>query len=425
MKLRCHIQIVVYCLIVLSWLIGCADSSQNIPVAEQGLIDLSQIDFHSTDNIELTGQWIFVKNKFVEPLPVDELLSTYTGRLNVPGPWSVRDNFQALGGMSSSKGFGTYALVIHLPERTEFTELGILATFVNTAATWLIYSEDGQTELARMQQGGAAEDKLSSRPVWIPALTDWRMGDERRLLLLVHLSNFENARGGILNAPKLGLKNSVERSIFSWRLMNAANFGILLIIAFYHFVVFALRPQDIAVFYFGLLSLVMAIRQWLTGRHFQELGIGLSPTGYDVLVTIDYMSVPCGMMGFGLFTLALVPQPLFRRFVRWVCVGGGLGLVLMALVTNLEFISSDISMLLLYVHALGVTSGILIHLFYCSMKRNKLAQWMLGAFGIVVVGVLNDVLYVEWIIRTAYISNYTFIGFLLVQSGILAANSAK
>ena len=39
--------------------------------------------------------------------------------------------------------------------------------------------------------------------------------------------------------------------------------------------------------------------------------------------------------------------------------------------------------------------GILFHLAYSAKNGNKLSQWMLGAFGIVVLGVLNDVLYVS------------------------------
>ena len=183
-----------YLLSVILLLAGCGDSDVKIPRADAGIIDLGDTEIHEGDNIQLVGEWIFVANEFVQPMPADEFLQRYSSKLNVPGPWSARENADAFGGLSSAKGFGTSGLVIDIPSHRDLGRLGILATFVNTAADWSIYSEDVKRRLALMKQGHLATAPESSQPIWIPAFTYWDPGPEERLLLLVHLSNFENAR---------------------------------------------------------------------------------------------------------------------------------------------------------------------------------------------------------------------------------------
>ena len=65
-------------------LCSCGEKRRAQPVAVDGVLDLSNWDFEKDGNVELKGEWRFVWEEFVEPMPSEAFREKYTGTIEVP-----------------------------------------------------------------------------------------------------------------------------------------------------------------------------------------------------------------------------------------------------------------------------------------------------------------------------------------------------
>ena len=70
--------------------------------------------------------------------------------------------------------------------------------------------------------------------------------------------------------------------------------------------------------------------------------------------------------------------------------------------------------------------GITATLFHLGLEvpASSLARRCLGAFGLLAGGTIRDILHANAVIETAYIASFTLVGFVLLQSGIIAGRNA-
>ena len=66
---------------------GCAEKRRAQPIAIDGIIDLSDWDFEKDGIVELKGEWRFVWEEFVEPMPSAVFREKYKGTIEVPAVW--------------------------------------------------------------------------------------------------------------------------------------------------------------------------------------------------------------------------------------------------------------------------------------------------------------------------------------------------
>ena len=156
---------------------------------------------------------------------------------------------------------------------------------------------------------------------------------------------------------------------------------------------------------------------------FESLGVGWSGQGYEWLRTIEYSSLPFGVLCCSLFIEAMVPNRLHRRFVLVWPIGFGLVLCGFTVLTDTLTFSRYIGVYYLHIAvAMTVVIGFLIRE---SVTGNKLARWVLLAISIVALGITNDILHNQNTIQTGFITPYTFMFFVLMQSGIIARNFSR
>jgi signal transduction histidine kinase/class 3 adenylate cyclase/two-component SAPR family response regulator len=240
---------------------------------------------------------------------------------------------------------------------------------------------------------------------------------------LAHLSNFRHARGGMWYSPKIGLRQELSNEKSFKLVLDASIVGILIIIALYHIILFLQRREDTPSLFFALFCSGVAIRQWTTAQLSQELGLLHSPDGFELLFQLEYISIPLVIMGGGLFIHALIPGIYFKRFVYGFTLGLGGLLVLFTLAVDTVVFSDNLNFY--NAQLIFTPAAVIAHLVYRSFLGNKLAPWVLLSFSVLVVGGVNDILQSRHLIDTAYIGPYTFIVFVLMQSGILSGMAAQ
>ena len=65
-------------------LCGCAQERRDPPLAQDGVIDLSDWNFETDGIVDLGGEWRFVWEEFVEPMPSEPILETRQDDLRLP-----------------------------------------------------------------------------------------------------------------------------------------------------------------------------------------------------------------------------------------------------------------------------------------------------------------------------------------------------
>ena len=228
-------------------------------------------------------------------------------------------------------------------------------------------------------QGVPGTSLDTTSPAWVKPIDSLAAGGEDRVMLLMHLSNFRHLRGGTWYSPKLGLKDRISQAASFDFALDVFTFGILFIIALYHFILFLQRREDTPSLFFALLCSATALRLLTTGQLAQELGMGLSADGFEVLATLEYMSQPLCVISTGLFIQALIPNLYFKRFVYGFAVG--LGVVLIGLTL---FTTALTYPLYLPLYQWYMLSFVAITLVYLALKACRAMQlpagcaWLLG-----------------------------------------------
>ena len=95
--------------------------------------------------------------------------------------------------------------------------------------------------------------------------------------------------------------------------------------------------------------------------HFVEsLGFARTPEGFEVLMTLEYITAPLAIIGAGLFLSEMMPSTWFKKLVNGWFLGGGLLLIAYTFIAPVLTFSS---LTWVYeVHVAGAALGGVLHL---------------------------------------------------------------
>ncbi|MGO4376386.1 histidine kinase, partial [Paenibacillus sp. MCAF20] len=112
---------------------------------------------------------------------------------------------------------------------------------------------------AFISEKGKTADSKQETVLNNPSYEVYFKPDGRQVLITVHVSNFYNARGGIVLPIDIGdaehIKNDVQRDLT----MEWAAALCMLLFCMYHLTIYLLRTRDEAFLYSGLYFLTLAI----------------------------------------------------------------------------------------------------------------------------------------------------------------------
>ena len=239
---------------------GCQQKQAEPPKAKEGVLDLRDWDFEKNGNVNLDGEWefywkSFCKPKEYTPTPEESELRDCqerdkTGFLSVPGPWNgMKVDVSPIG----SFGYGTYKLRVLLGKRGDYA----LRTEWIFSYKALLLKENKyltKTNIPMLAKDSNPNPQRDTVPF-----------SDQDLDIHLIVSNYHFHDAGIQSSLRLGFRKNLQEEITKRILLDAATFGILLFLGFYHFGLWYLRRQEKTYFYFFCLCFVMAIRVPLTG----------------------------------------------------------------------------------------------------------------------------------------------------------------
>ena len=400
------------CLVAASMLLSaCSLAIDSRETAIDGVAELGSASWRGS-LLELKGRWHILQG----PASYEEALELTSGMpqglLQVPSYWE--------GAITDSSGFplpnnGDAYLVLELELTEERPELAVYVESAGSAHTLSIY--DADRLVGRVQAGRVAEFKEQEIPWWRPTILRIP-NDTRRPTLVWHISNFHHSRGGPWTTPLIGAYEDVLEHHTRSGHRDFFVFGLLAMMAFYHFILFLERPEDKGSGWFGALCALFAMRTLLTGRLLETYFDAYASVGlHEWLVRVEYWTFCLAPASFVLFIGQIVAQPWFKRVER-ICSAVCILYATVILVTT----PNTFTRFLIAWQGLAAIFIALIFmaLIVDALYGRVLAKWSLGALAVFVIAIVHDILksHLNW--SSPFVLTYGFASFVAIQSLILA-----
>ena len=408
--------------------------SQNKPTAKKGVLDLRKWIFDPTFNegeIDLDGDWEFYWKKLISPeefkmresceqeIPPKEVCSSLDTKPNrysfLPKMWIdeteelLVDNVVQKVNLHSF-GYATYRLQI----LTEYKHnLALRLPFIGTAYNLYV---DGILLLSDGKVGINESESDSGRRV--NTLQIPNHGD--KIDLVIQISNYATKYPGIWTSLKLGDSKRIikirERKLF----FESSITGILFIMGFYHLVVYSLRRKDKSPLWLGLFCINLCLRTLLTGENYL---LEIIPSmNFSLAIKLEYITMPLGSLFFTRFLISLYPEetnPIGNKLFYFFSF-------------LLIFIIIFFKTLVFTTLLIPIQIYIIINIVYIEYivirairSKKEYARIILYSGVLLICTVINDILYMNSMIKTSFYTSYGLVFFLFAQSYILAAKSSR
>jgi len=381
-----------------------------------GRIDLSKVDWSNNSLIQLKGDWDFYWNRFLLPVSSnDSLDDNQKLTATLPGSWTKIE--LADGTKCSAKGFGTYRVRIKLKNESRVYALKVHSIFT---AYKLWINEDLVSELGEIgKTDHLSKPRFLTREIPVTVI---KKGDSETQVIDVvfQVSNFFHRRAGIQQPIYFGTLEQVLSETKNTFILNLLLIGIILIIGLNHLLMFVLRRTDITNLMFGILSVIMILRNLSTG---ERILLHWFPNmSWELLVRLDNFS---GFATISLFALFFY-RPFRKEFPKtifYVMMGIGAIITVLVFSTSAWFYGQFRMVFELYIlfGGLYLTFGVLLRAAF--RKKRDAVMTFIGMF-ILYATAINDVLSSMGIIKTAYVAPYGIAIFMLIESFLLTRKSA-
>ena len=220
-----------------------------MPVAERGVLDLSEWDPDRDGPVSLDGQWEFFWDRLLTPedFAAGRAVQARSGYLTFPGYWT---KFEIDGRPLPGAGQATFRLRILMPPGGR----DLTVRFLSVRAACRVWA-NGKLIAETGVVGHSAEAEIPDRTIALTQVTS----DGTPVDLVMQISNHFFPGGGVQNPIVLAEPGPLEQAHWNARGWGLLFAGCMLIMAAYHFILYLLRKKDVSTLYFGLYCLVLTV----------------------------------------------------------------------------------------------------------------------------------------------------------------------
>ncbi|TFH42151.1 MAG: hypothetical protein E4G96_04045, partial [Chrysiogenales bacterium] len=366
--------------------------------AEQGFFDLTGQAGSYGKPVLLHGGWEFYWNRLLEP---GDFIGGRPpgGRIvNLPSYWN---NYHDDKGTLPGYGYATYRLIVRVPfER----DMSLSSLHANTSyRIWIngsLVSRAGTvgrtSETARPHQNS---ENIPFRS---------RNGENE---IIIQVSNFSYNLGGLWDKLYIGERSEIERRQKHSIAYELFLFGSLLIIGFYHIILFVFRRGDRAPLFFGIFSLLVALRILVTNEMYLTQLFPNLP--FETLVKLNFLSFTLAGPFFIAF-LSLQYRDLLHRRVKYI-IFSVCGAYSAAVIV---FSAGVYSRLLLWFDAFLIVAGVYAFTILIRAVSRRMSGSILdiSGFTILFLALANDVLAAMGFISSTQLSPLGLLIFIIAES---------
>ena len=270
---------------ILALLFGSADAE--LEPVQNGFIDLSYVEFHSSGPLKLDGDWLYLPHQFLDP----------------HSPYTPNETYVVPSLLPTETGYGTYILQIKLNPNTKNLGLQIPDIY----SSYNLYINGDLVE----QKGIPAKNKAAEVPFRLIKVIPLPSNDLIRLVL--HTSNYHHHKNGINKSVLIGSYDELAQNQFLSRTFDTFVGGGLLVGFCFFLGFYFYGRRDLTALYFALFCFTYSIRTAASGNHMVNLLIPEFP--WDLQIRIEYGSLYLSTIFFGYFVYYLFPNNLPRLLI--------------------------------------------------------------------------------------------------------------
>jgi len=400
-----------FCLILLLLIGFSAFAETKIPLAEKGVVDLSETDWQSGGIFELKGEWNFFWQSYISPYDLFYNKNTVSpDYFPAPGFWNSYQEAPDNNGL----GYATYHLKIILPPKTAGNRL-LSLKFKEITSSYLIWID----KQFIASNGIPGQNKPTTVPVLKPQTLSF-MPTRDTLDVVVMAANFHYRVGGFTDAIIFGDAVKIREKELYTLSIETFLAGALFMIGLYHFTVFFFRRKERSSLWFALICITISLRTVLVGenvfcRFFTQIS-------WEIQNKLEYLTFYLAVLFVIKFIYSLYPDSMNLKLNRayiFVCLFF-CGLTVVG--------TARIYSMLNIIFQIGVLS-VIIYLLFVMLKslRNNEHGAMLVLIGVWVLGLttINDILHLRGIIQTFPMVTLGTFSFLFSQAILLSSRYSK
>jgi two-component system, sensor histidine kinase ChiS len=288
-----------------------AEPHKAIPTAVHGVLDLQGWSFSEDGIVKLDGEWEFYWGKLLDS---NDFAMTHTPSIaelfGVPNSWNT---YRVDGKYLPGHGYATYRLKVKMSGVSG--SLGLKIPIMSTAYRVIVA---GQTVAAG---GTVADVKERAAAAYVPQ-TVVIHPPPGEFELIVQVSNYLYARGGMWYALKLGNVEQMAALHDEEFGINMMIIGSALMLGLYHIVIYLLRRRNRSALFFGVICLLEVLHLLLVGDIFL---LHMFPSAnVRLIIFIDYTTY-CGGITFAAFFMReMFPEEFSNKVIKplmWIGSG--------------------------------------------------------------------------------------------------------
>ena len=386
-------------------------------IMKNSIFNLQAINVDASQPIKIEGECEFYWQQLLEPKHFADTANLPTPIVGkIPKPWT---SYSIDNKKLPREGYGTYRFTILKKPNSQPQIYGLTIPSIFTSyKLWVNGS-------LLTEVGTVGKSKEEHKPKYksqdIPFTLDPRVGDTERIEVVIQVSNYSHRRSGIPWAIYFGTYETLRETSRDIDILNLIVIGIILVIGINHINMYIFRRKDVANLYFGILTLVMILRNISTGDRI--IGYLFPNINWELLSKLDNFSGYGTIPLFALFIYHVFPND-FKKWVKntLVIIGVIISAIIFATPASIYGSINSFFELYLLVGGLYLTFGVL--LVAAIRKRPGAFLTFLGMF-ILYATAFNDVFSSMGLISTPYVAPYGLATFMLLQSFTITSKSAK
>lgn len=399
-----HALIIIFSLFIIILLSSCSSKKDNVPLAKQGKLDLSSWNFEQDGLAKLDGQWEIYPGELLEPKDFNSNnLKQAADYFKVPNTFIATYSNKKL----PKFGYATMRLLVNInPQDNGY--YGLKTRYLLSASKiWIngqLVSSVGNVSTDSARAAGSYEHQL--------ALFS---SHSSQVEIVIQMSNYNNVAGKVQDMF-LGNSVQIKRSYIVNAATDIFTIGCLFIIGIYHFALHFKRKQYKEPLYFGIFSLIIALRTFLVSQRVVYEFIPNIP--FSLFNKLSYLTAYTALPFLLMYFKEIFKKEISSKLVTVINIAS-LVISLITVSTNIEIYDKFLICFEIW------TAAVCIHIMYAAIKaaagKNKDSIIVLFGFIIFIASVAHDMLVQSGIIYSVSFAPYGFLIFTYSQAYLLAS----
>jgi len=270
-------------------------------IPEKGVLDLREVEMDVNSIYSLSGEWEFYWERLLAPDNYPGEKEKGSGILvSVPSFWN---SYEIEGRQLPAMGYGTYALMIILPEDYHNGTCFDIPVF-DVAYNFFINDK-------LVRKNGTVGTSRNTEEPWYDPGRYCLIPEGDTIQLLVQVSNYHHRRGGfwkpvLVGGPTAIITKTENRSMFSYSTMGTLFFCIIFFSIFWLY-----ARQNTLMILFAITALGILIRSVNTGLHFSN---SVVDTPWAWQIRMEYFGTYLAYL-FGMFFLH---KMFYRKYMKHI-----------------------------------------------------------------------------------------------------------